>query len=87
MAHIQLTLLGIPAIIICGNSLTLETYWQRETIGYHLSGIDTRLRIENTLEDVKALEVPELKNDKSPNPSTKADVELKNNYNQGELFK
>ena len=46
MAFIQLSLLAIPALIICGNSLTKEIFWQRETIGYHLSDMDYRLNIE-----------------------------------------
>jgi len=43
MAFIQLNLLGFPAIITCGNSLTKEVFWQRETIGYYLAGMNWRL--------------------------------------------
>ena len=56
MAFIQTSLMGLPAVITCGNSLTDDVYWQRETIGYHLSGIDYRLRIEAFLEKLKKLE-------------------------------
>jgi type I restriction-modification system DNA methylase subunit len=46
MAFIQMSLLGAPAVITCGNSLTMETYWYRETIGYHMASMDFRLRAE-----------------------------------------
>jgi type I restriction-modification system DNA methylase subunit len=49
MAYIQMSLLGAPAVITCGNSLTMETYWYRETIGYHIAGMDFRLRAEKML--------------------------------------
>ena len=49
MAFIQLSLLAAPAIIICGNTLTMETYWKRETIGYHMAGMEFRLKIEAML--------------------------------------
>jgi type I restriction-modification system DNA methylase subunit len=59
MAFIQLSLLGMPAIIVCGNSLTMETYWQRETLGYYLSDMDFRLRSEKILELMRIMENPE----------------------------
>jgi type I restriction-modification system DNA methylase subunit len=59
MAFIQLSLLEMPAIIMCGNTITMETYWQRETIGYHLSGMDFRLRTEKILEYMRDMENPE----------------------------
>jgi len=43
MAYIQLSLLGAPAVVICGNTLTRETFWERETIGYFMSGMKFRL--------------------------------------------
>jgi type I restriction-modification system DNA methylase subunit len=43
MTHIQLTLLGAPAVIVCGNTLTKETLWERETFGYFMSGMKYRL--------------------------------------------
>jgi len=56
MAFIQLSLLNAPALIICGNTLTMQTYWQRETFGYHLSGMDFRLRAEAMLEKMNEIE-------------------------------
>jgi len=50
MAFIQLSLLAVPALIICGNTLTREIFWQRETIGYHISDMDYRLNIEKFLD-------------------------------------
>jgi len=46
MAFIQLSLLAMPALIVCGNTLTGEIFWQRETMSYHISGMDYRLIIE-----------------------------------------
>jgi len=49
MTFIQLSLLGMPAIVIWGNSLTKETFWQKETLDYHLSGMnDTLSDLEKT---------------------------------------
>ena len=42
MAFIQLSLLGAPAIITCGNSLSKEVFWERETIGYYIAGMNLR---------------------------------------------
>jgi type I restriction-modification system DNA methylase subunit len=50
MTFIQLSLLGVPAIITCGNSLTKEPFWHRETIGYHMASMDFRLRVEKMFE-------------------------------------
>jgi type I restriction-modification system DNA methylase subunit len=58
MAFIQLSLLAMPAIIVCGNTITMETYWQRETLGYHLSGMDFRLRSEKILDYMRSMENP-----------------------------
>jgi type I restriction-modification system DNA methylase subunit len=88
MAFIQLSLLGIPAIIMCGNTITMETYWCRETIGYHLSGMDFRLSAEKTLEIIRDMENPE----QIPEPAKS--IEIKSELNniskkrlvQGELF-
>jgi len=44
MTFIQLCLLGVPAIITCGNSLSNEIFWQRETFGFYLAGMNWRLR-------------------------------------------
>jgi Type I restriction-modification system methyltransferase subunit len=52
MTFIQLSLLGAPAVVICGNTLTKETFWERETFSYYLSGMNFRLRkSENTEEN------------------------------------
>jgi len=50
MAFIQLNLLAVPALIVCGNTLTSKIFWQRETIGYHISGMDYRLNIEKVID-------------------------------------
>ena len=44
MAYIQLSLLGAPAVIICGNTLTRETFWEMETLSYYMAGMNFRLR-------------------------------------------
>jgi len=44
MTFIQLSLLGAPAIIICGNTLSKEVFWERETIGYYIAGMNFRAR-------------------------------------------
>jgi hypothetical protein len=44
MTFIPLSLLGAPAIIICGNTLSKEVFWKRETIGYHIAGMNFRAR-------------------------------------------
>jgi len=58
MAFIQLSLLGAPAVIICGDTLALKTYWQRETIGYHIACMDIRLRAEKLIDDAEKSEQP-----------------------------
>jgi hypothetical protein len=45
-----INLLAVPALIICGNTLTSEIFWQRETIGYHISNMDYRLNIEKAID-------------------------------------
>jgi len=50
MTFIQISLLAVPALIICGNTLTDEVFWQRETIGYHISKMDNRLRVEKVID-------------------------------------
>jgi type I restriction-modification system DNA methylase subunit len=88
MAFIQLSLLAVPAVIICGDTLAMTCYWQRETIGYHLSGMDFRLRAEKMLEFIKNMDtsgqVPILAGpiEIKPEPKTIKKKELV----QGELF-
>jgi len=55
MTFIQLSLLGAPAIIVCGNSLTNETFWERETIGYYMAGMNFRLRNSDEPEEIKII--------------------------------
>jgi type I restriction-modification system DNA methylase subunit len=50
ISFIQLNLLAIPAIINCGNTLTSEIYWQRETMWYHVSEMDYRLNVEKAFD-------------------------------------
>ena len=59
MTFIQLTLLGVPAVVYCMNTLTMQEYWHRETIGYHMAEIDWRLRVEKMLELIKKPELQE----------------------------
>jgi len=84
MAFIQLYLLGVPALIICGNSLTFETYWEMKTIGYYLADMDIRLRAERMLEIIKGLgsEPAEAQEEK---PSAEIVIPQKE-LAQGELF-
>jgi type I restriction-modification system DNA methylase subunit len=49
MTYIQLSLLGAPAVIICGNTLSKETFWERETIGYYMADMNFKLRGSNGL--------------------------------------
>jgi hypothetical protein len=50
MAYIQLSLIGVPATVVCGDSLAppekWASYWQRETVGYHLFDMEFRIRAE-----------------------------------------
>ncbi len=84
MTYIQLSLLGAPAVIICGNTITQQTYWYRETIGYHISGMDLRLRLENMLDIIRKTQAApaEDKEEKPPMKITMPRGELV----QGELF-
>ena len=86
MAYIQLSLLAMPAIIICGNSLTFETYWQRETIGYHMAGMEYRLMAE---EMRKLIENPEPQETEIQEEKTETKIIAlppAQEYTQGELF-
>ncbi|GMO39867.1 MAG: hypothetical protein Pg6C_00540 [Treponemataceae bacterium] len=84
MAFIQTSLLGLPAVISCGNSLTGEVRWQRETVGYHLADMDFRLRAEALLDLVLNLET---KNGKDTETTVNETVMPQSkNFIQGELF-
>ena len=54
MAYLQLSLYGIPAVIIHGNSLTLEEWSQWYTPVYMLRGWPLRERTANLLETIQA---------------------------------
>ena len=85
MAYIQLSLLAAPAVIICGNTLTLETYWQRETIGYHLADMEFRLHAEYMLDTIRKIDFTKSLNTEEEKPvgiKLPASRELV----QGELF-
>jgi type I restriction-modification system DNA methylase subunit len=85
MAFIQLNLLGVSAILICGNTLTFETYWQRETIVYHITGMEFRLKMEEIRNKNREQESPP-----SPAQKEKESMEIKfpprKELVQGELF-
>jgi type I restriction-modification system DNA methylase subunit len=84
MAFIQLSLLGVPAVIHCMNTLSMKTFWHRETIGYHIAGMDSRLRAEALLGKIRELEqsVPAQIEEEKP-----AEINLpKRELVQGELF-
>jgi type I restriction-modification system DNA methylase subunit len=93
MAFIQLSLLGVPAIIECGDTLRMSCFWKRETIGYHLSGMDFRLYLEKTFETIKKLETPVSADPEKKPESAELPGEINLNttasrkeYVQGELF-
>jgi hypothetical protein len=91
MAFIQLSLLGVPAVITCGDSLTADVYWQRETIGYHLSGMDYRIRLEHVIDQLYGWEQTASGNTLAEEkPAVIVPVEitmpLSREYAQGELF-
>jgi type I restriction-modification system DNA methylase subunit len=85
MTFIQMSLLAAPAVIICGNSLTFEVYWQRETIGFHMAGMEYRLKAEIMLEKIK-----EIGQEKPVHAQEKISTEIKLSASrkimQGELF-
>jgi type I restriction-modification system DNA methylase subunit len=88
ITFIQLSLMGVPALIICGDTLLMKTYWQRETIGYHLADMDFRLRAEKIIEYIRNMENP------VQVPETVKPIEVKQELKsikkkelvQGELF-
>jgi type I restriction-modification system DNA methylase subunit len=91
MTFIQLSLLGMPAIIVCGNTITTETYWQRETIMYHMAEMDTRLHMEKIIGVFHSLmEAPINDREQEVRPAAKAieppAPKSLNAFVQGELF-
>jgi type I restriction-modification system DNA methylase subunit len=47
MTFIQLSLLGVPAIVKCGDTLSGEVIWYRETLWYHTYKIEEKLEKED----------------------------------------
>jgi type I restriction-modification system DNA methylase subunit len=90
MTFIQLSLLGMSALVVCGNTLTMKIYWQRETMNYHLSDMDFRLRAEKMLDVIKDMEgpVPEERRQlpEQTVPAYKMEITSPKEYVQGELF-
>ena len=91
MSYIQLSLLGVPAVIYCMNTLTMQEYWHRETIGYHLSGMEYRLRAEQLIDNVKSFNQEEIEESDQKIEETSPISILKSNEKrcelvQGELF-
>jgi type I restriction-modification system DNA methylase subunit len=82
MAFIQTSLLGLPAVISCGSSLTNDVYWERETIGWHLAGMEFRLRAEKMLDFIQAAE----KQPEHERPAETIPYRAGREYAQGELF-
>jgi type I restriction-modification system DNA methylase subunit len=85
MTFIQLSLLGMPAIVVCGNALTNEIFWQRETIGYVMSGMKLRLMAQDLSDGANESDLENIKVQPDPEQIT-ADIELHPVLAQGELF-
>jgi type I restriction-modification system DNA methylase subunit len=54
MTFIQLSILGVPAIVKCGDSIIDKINWQRETLWFHQYNIGPRLEKQEELEDKKS---------------------------------
>lgn len=55
MTYIQLSLYGIPATVVHGNTISLETYQQRNTGIYFLNNIADKLASKKLYEKIKGL--------------------------------
>jgi len=89
MAFIQLSLLGVPAVIYCMNTITLQEYWHRETIGYHMAGMEWRLRTERLLETIREPGIASEKTESNVKAIESNSLEIKlpkRDLIQGELF-
>jgi type I restriction-modification system DNA methylase subunit len=89
MAFIQLSLLGVPAILICGDTLAMKCYWQRETIGYYFADIPQRIRMEALIDIICILESPRPEKrllETEPIDVKMPSLEERKKYLQGELF-
>ncbi|MDR1502259.1 MAG: N-6 DNA methylase [Prevotella sp.] len=51
MTFMQLTLLSIPAIITCGNAISNECIWEKETLWYYQYNIGPRLKEQDKKEN------------------------------------
>ena len=74
MTYIQLSLLGVPAVIICGNTLTKETFWERETIGYIMSGMNFKLRNSEKKKEQKNFKTGEKRKTQRTKKTNKSDL-------------
>lgn len=84
MAYLQLSLYGIPAVIIHGNSLTLEEWSQWYTPVYMLRGWPLRERTADLLETIQAatkekVEQPAPEQPKAEEKPTVPDLVIKKN--------
>jgi hypothetical protein len=58
MCFIQMSLLGISGVVICGNTITLETYWTWPTAAYELNLVGPRLAAQRRREEEGGVEPP-----------------------------
>ena len=84
MAYLQLSLYGIPAVIIHGNSLTLEEWSQWYTPMYMVNGWPLRERVSNLLETIQSAtkekaEQPAPEQPKAEEKPTVPDLVIKKN--------
>ena len=59
MTFIQLSLLAVPALIVCGNILTSEIFWQRETICFYDSNMHNKINLEEVIDYIFKQELRE----------------------------
>ena len=82
MTYIQLSLLGVPAVVYCMNTLSMQEFWHRETIGYWMSGMEYRLRTERLIDNMQ-----ELTSQKSITEKLiDINITTSKNFTQAELF-
>jgi hypothetical protein len=90
MAFIQMSLFGMPALVVCGDTIAMNIYWERETLGYHLSAMDSRLRAERLLDFIKKIDVPVQEETRKIPEQTEmvheTAISSPKEYVQGELF-
>jgi hypothetical protein len=66
MAYVQFTLLHIPAVVIVGNTLTMEMREQWYTPAHILGGWNWRLAARSAAETVRTLEATTISADRTP---------------------